>query len=103
IRPGRKVATPVETFCRKVSAANSKPSERRPVRSSVSSTMSAIIEVTMMKPIIDSPETNMWLAARKNTRAVEPLGGVRAYWLIAKLGGEIATSDEARDMLALRR
>jgi len=26
--------------------------------------------------IIDSPETNMWLAARKNTRAVEPLGGV---------------------------
>ena len=30
----------------------------------------------MMKPIIDSPETNMWLAARKNTRAVEPLGGV---------------------------
>ena len=27
----------------------------------------------------------------------------RAYWLIAKLGGEIATSEEARKMLVLRR
>ena len=27
----------------------------------------------------------------------------KAYWLITKLGGEIATSEEARDMLELRR
>jgi uncharacterized protein (DUF849 family) len=27
----------------------------------------------------------------------------KASWLIAKLGGEIAASEEARDMLALRR
>ena len=26
----------------------------------------------------------------------------KAYWLIAKLGGELATSEEARSMLALR-
>ncbi len=75
--PAMKAPTPVVSFDSRPLVANSSPSERTPVRTATSSTTSATIEPTMMKPSTTRAPAIMASTTRIGISQGEPLAGIR--------------------------